>query len=515
MAAGAGALSGETALAVLHGARGLTNALGAVADVRRSELPVLCVVGLPARGAASYLPPHAEPDLITSASRFASLAVDCTELDSLVPGGFLRMLSRALQPVSGPALLGVPQDVATTRFVPRAALSHNDPPIPYPLPDLAAARAATARAARPVVLIDDYLLRAGESAERALGEFARTLGAPVFQVAYRRGPMLFQQARDHLIPTLHGAYDPGDPCQRQIIAQADLLITVEDRNMYPRVVGPLPLCPKITITSRPEASWKNGYLRAGDIVLEGDPGRILRALADEICPDLRTDTAPALDRPGHTAGSGSPSAKALVQALGDTLAHLERPVLIDDSQMLGGLVSRHFTLLPASVRVLASHGGFVGSGLAMAVGTASSSGPVLCLLGDQGFTNGAGALAAAGQLGAPLVAVVCNNGSSVSLRTQAEADGLDLGDLRTSLLGNNNRMNYAAIARGYGISARSMHWPGDTSDPDAIATAAQRVLATLTDAQASNRPFLLELITPDDPEFWAGVWNTNGFDSPG
>ena len=43
LAAGANRLPGHRAVAVLHSARGLTNALGAIADARRSEAPVLCV----------------------------------------------------------------------------------------------------------------------------------------------------------------------------------------------------------------------------------------------------------------------------------------------------------------------------------------------------------------------------------------------------------------------------------------------------------------------------------------
>jgi acetolactate synthase I/II/III large subunit len=72
MAAGAN-LVGETAYAaILHAARGLTNALGAIADVRRSEISVLCLVGLPSTSSAPYLPPHAEVDLMSRAGAFAS-----------------------------------------------------------------------------------------------------------------------------------------------------------------------------------------------------------------------------------------------------------------------------------------------------------------------------------------------------------------------------------------------------------------------------------------------------------
>jgi acetolactate synthase-1/2/3 large subunit len=87
MAAGANLLGRPACAAILHGARGLTNALGAVADVRRSEVPVLYLVGMPSRSSARSLPPHGEPALIAHAGAFARAAVDCSAMDGLDPRG--------------------------------------------------------------------------------------------------------------------------------------------------------------------------------------------------------------------------------------------------------------------------------------------------------------------------------------------------------------------------------------------------------------------------------------------
>jgi acetolactate synthase-1/2/3 large subunit len=84
LAAGACALRAGSAAGVLHGARGLTNALGAIADNRRSETPVLDIVGQASRQSMPYLPPHAEPALITSAA-FARAAFDCATVEGLTP----------------------------------------------------------------------------------------------------------------------------------------------------------------------------------------------------------------------------------------------------------------------------------------------------------------------------------------------------------------------------------------------------------------------------------------------
>ena len=110
MAAG-GNLGGlDKCAAILHGARGLTNALGAVAEVRRDEIPVLYIVGMPSRTSAKYLPPHGEPDLIQSAGAFAKAAYDCSVIKTAEE--FMEVVIEAVNAVSelpfGPVLLGVP-----------------------------------------------------------------------------------------------------------------------------------------------------------------------------------------------------------------------------------------------------------------------------------------------------------------------------------------------------------------------------------------------------------------------
>jgi hypothetical protein len=71
MAAGGSLLRANRAAAILHAARGLTNAAGAVADARRNEAGTMFVVGMPSTGSARFLPPHGEPDLLGGMRAFA------------------------------------------------------------------------------------------------------------------------------------------------------------------------------------------------------------------------------------------------------------------------------------------------------------------------------------------------------------------------------------------------------------------------------------------------------------
>jgi acetolactate synthase-1/2/3 large subunit len=469
MAAGGNLVGPVSCAAVLHGARGLTNALGAVADVRRTEVPALCLVGMPSRPSAGFLPPHGEPGLIEAAGAFASAAIDCSTLNGLDAPGFIELMQRSLTAVGqapyGPVLLGLPHDLLSARFVPWQLVASVEPPDgPRGELDVAAALALLRVAHRPVILVDDYLLRR-PAAERLLGKLARRLGAPVLQVAYRRGPMLFQRVQKETVPTFAGSYDPADQRQRDVVESADLLITVEDRNMYPRVVGKLPACRKIAITSNPSATGKNGYLGPADAIVVGDVEAALGALARGMDEPPRSSPLPH-GRPSSRTATLEARARVhpadeLARAIARGLHAVEAPLLVDDSQMLGGLLARNYAFLPASIRVFGSHGGFVGGGLATAVGLAAGNpgSRVAVFLGDQDFTNGVQALAAVRELQVSLLIVVCNNGASVSLSLQEAADGF--GDGVTSFVGNVPGMSYAAIARGFGLPAgRACHAPG-------------------------------------------------------
>src|SRR5262249_934920 len=116
----------------------------------------------------------------------------------------------------------------------------------------------------------------------------------------------------------------------------------------------------------------------------------------------------------------------LVGALGRAMRVADYPVLVDDSQTFGALIRSEYDQLPEQLRVFGSHGGFVGSGIAYSSGLALAHGRgrQLCTLGDQAFANSFQGLVVAAHRRAPITFLICNNGSSVSLRTQASSDRL-------------------------------------------------------------------------------------------
>lgn len=531
MASGASLIRANRGAAVLHGARGLTNAMGAVADARRSEVGALVVVGLPSSGSARFLPPHGERDLIDGAHGLADWhwqapapPADQAERDSAA-GRFIGRLREALafcaNPPHRPALFGVPQDVAEQRWIPLAVLSTSAPTAHRLTTDRTALEAAVeqlAQAERPLLLVDDYALR-HDGIRPALDTLATAIGAPVLQVRYRRGPMLFERLRSEEVSHFVGWLNQFDPAHMNLLDSCDLLITVEDRNIYERVVGRLPGCRKIAVNTDPEKVLKNEYLEEKDLLVAADPAVALAEMAAGLESAGLPRRAPwfgpeSRDREGFGPERPSPGVlrdrRAVVRALADTLGRWERPVLVDDSQMFGGLIAEHYDELPAGLRVFGGHGAFVGSGLSYAAGLAVSNPEVrvMCTLGDQAFTNSFQGLVAVLQQRARVTYVVCNNGESASLNKQGRAS---LGPVRRPYLANVNGLSYHAVAEALGIPAVTVAVPVGAA-PDEVDEGIRQLTAALAEAGASDGPALVELVLPSAPEAWEGIWLTHGFE---
>ncbi|ANZ35372.1 hypothetical protein BBK82_03985 [Lentzea guizhouensis] len=180
--------------------------------------------------------------------------------------------------------------------------------------------------------------------------------------------------------------------------------------------------------------------------------------------------------------------------------------------MFGGMLAEDYDQFPHGLRVFGGHGGFVGCGITIATGLAlgEPAAKVFCTLGDQGFTNSVQGLAAAVQESAPVTFIVCNNGGAVSLRKQSRPSGwLDAG--HGEYLDNAAGMRYVDIAEAWGVRS----WRVDLSewlDRDRGATRLETFGQALQVASEETGPTLIELVLPSDPEFWSGVWITEGFE---
>jgi acetolactate synthase I/II/III large subunit len=534
MAAGASLLKPGSAVGVIHGARGLTNAAGAIADARRNEVGSIFVVGLPSTGSAQFLPPHGEDRLIESMGNFSKWTYEAgpvaTSLQDkrIQARAFIEAVRDAVRHARtkpcGPVLVGLPQDVAEAKWIAWSQLASNSSHV---LPnasspwkkDVWGLATLIASHSRPLVLLDDYFLKY-DGAQEALAGFVERIGAPVLQLRYRRGPMLFERVNPRKVPSFLGWLNPGDDDHRRLLAEADLLITLEDRNLYRRVVGELPACRKLAINSDARKVVKNQYLSEGDRLVEGDAVEILLSISQAL--EVKEQSRKTWFERRHHPSSENASVPAdalyirssIVDALSEAMRSVANPVIVDDSQMFGGLISTEYDRLPDNVRVFGDHGGFVGGGLAYATGlaVADESLRVFCLLGDQGFTNAIQGLVAAKQEDARVTYIVCNNGESVSLLTQAAASyprSFDGGD--HPFLKNLKGFEYADLARGFGIEAFVVEFPRDGSREDATG-AISLLRKVLKVAVSLAGPTLIELRLPARGAFWTGIWLTSGFE---
>jgi acetolactate synthase I/II/III large subunit len=384
-------------------------------------------------------------------------------------------------------------------------------------------------AERPLFLIDDYALRYPGLRE-ALDMISQATGGPVLQLRYRRGPMLFERLRRSEVGHFLGWLNPFDPAHARLLGDCDLLVTVEDRNLYERVAGRLPGVPKIAINSDPLKALKNEYLTSGDTLLAGDPAGVLAGLAAAL---TGAGGAAAGGVSGQKSGPRPPwfpagvvladpvnpeppspavdeARRSLTRVLAHLLAGWHRPVLVDDSQMLGGLLAEYYDEFPAGLRVFGGHGAFVGAGLGYATGLAIAHDDVrvVCTLGDQAFTNSFQGLVAAVQERARIMFVVCNNGESVSLKKQAHAS---YGSGPRPYLDNPPGFGYAEVAAAMGVRAERVAVPLGGSPPEVQAALSELSLA-FGRAAGGDGPGLVELVLPPDPVVWRGIWITRGFE---
>ena len=537
MAAGACLINPMTGIAILHGARGLTNAAGAVADVSRNEIATLFVVGLPSTPSISYIPPHGEVGLLHNIGSFAKQWHEVGPFGASEPerehaaasfiNSFRDAIAAAVERPFGPVLFGIPQDIAEASWITWHALSSWSAIVTRstgPTEELVAAAANIIKSSKNiVVLLDDYLLRY-PNVQAEVERLRYLCGCKVLQVRYRRGAMLFEKLQLADDSEAIDWLDPGSNQHRELLRAADLLITLEDRNMYERVVGKLPSCQKIAINSNASKVAKNEYMTRDDLMLEGDATRILgrvnEILAQGTAPSRIVGASPAWSRPASHPHAPIPVRNSgslrfeIVEALANALQVTANPAIVDDSQMFGGLVSEYYDLLPAGTRIFGDHGGFVGSGIAFSTGLAIGNPDlnVFCFLGDQGFTNGIQGLVAAIQEQARVIFVVCNNGGSVSLIKQIllSSDYLSDGD-PVQFLRNTGGLDYAKIASGLNIRSFQLDFSTELDEltkKDAL----KDLRICLKAALAGSGPTLIELRLPGHSEFWAGIWQVRGFD---
>jgi len=484
---------------VLHGVRGLTNALGAIGVAKRNEIPLLVVVGMPSMNSQGYLPPHGENEMIANSSWLAKDSIEVKDRSEFI-SYVERAIAATISEPFGPVILGIPQNLLEEKWINirQYNIRSTNPRERILLRDtIELAISNITCSTRIVILIDDICLRDEENII-LINLISKQLNSNVYQVQYKRGPMLFKTLTVDDCRNFSGWIDNENQKYHDDIYGADLIITIEDRNMYPRVVGKLPECKKIVITSNKMVSLKNRYTNDNDIVIEGSLHKIIRALLE----GLQGCEASKRIRETRNRFGKSYFRDNIVVEISKLLKKFDNPIIVDDSQSFGGIISKQYHLLPRCVKVFGDHSAFVGAGISHAVGVslAFPEEHIVCFLGDHGFINGLQGLVAASQLDAKVIFIVCNNGGSYTLKKQLAT----YSDKNRKYLDNAKLLSYTDVASAYNTAVCKLEY--DKNDFSLVQQVEQLI--------PKHNRVLVELLLPDDPKFWQDIWETKGRDEP-
>jgi benzoylformate decarboxylase len=422
MADGYAQASGTLAVASLHLAPGLGNALGMLYNAQKASAPLLVIAGQH-EDSFSATEPILSGDLPTLARPFVKWAGEVRRLRDL-PRLVHRAAKTALAPPTGPVCLSLSSDVLTdegeidlqepTRIASRFRGDR-----------AAVENAATllAKAARPVILAGDAVAQSRAHAE--LVELAELLGAPVYAELL---PNTASFPASH--PLFHGALVPRAPAVRQVLAEHDVLFSV-GADLFtlslPSGVEPMPA--GMRVIHLDVDPWQLGKNYPADVAILGDPKGTLPDLLAAVRERMTIDACRAarsrltiaanaaraarqdlIDSARALEGRSPVEPLALLHAIGTMLP--KNAVVIEEATSSARGI-RELILSDDPQSYFALRGGGVGWGLPAAIGVklALPDRPVVALVGDGSAMYTCQALWTAAHHRVGVVFVILNNAS--------------------------------------------------------------------------------------------------------
>jgi benzoylformate decarboxylase len=471
MADGFAQASGRPAVANLHTAPGVGNAMGAIFNAQANHSPVVVTAGQQVRAQMTLQANLTNRDAVRLPHPLVKWAFEPPRAQD-VPLALGRGLHLASLPPRGPVFLSLPMDdwyaevdgaeaaaIAARRVGGRAL------PDPDTIHELAG---RLDRATAPVLVAGPDIDAAG-GWEAAVG-LAERQRLPVWATPAPGGGRLgFPEAH----PNFRGVLPPAIGPLAQALEGHDLILVAGSSVFpyYPHIPGPLlpPESTLIAITSDPDEAARAPMGEA----LVADVGLTLAALLEAVPESSRPapEPSPPPQELPETDPLGSSSVhSALAETLPDDgIVVLESPA--------STLALRNQLRLSRPGSYYFSAGGGLGFGLPAAIGVqlAEPDRPVVCVVGEGSAQYAITALWTAAAYEVPVTFLVLNNGEYSILKWFAEieqapgAPGLDL-----------PRLEVAAVASGYGVSSRR-------------AGSREEVREALDAAIPSSRPELIEV----------------------
>jgi benzoylformate decarboxylase len=471
MADGYAQASGRPAIANLHTAPGVGNAMGAIFNAQANHSPVLVTAGQQARAQMTLQANLTNRDAIRMPHPLVKWAYEPPRAED-VPLALAHGIHLASLPPQGPTFVSIPMDdwdvevdeenagEVVKRGVNGRAVADAD--------SVRRLAAHLDEASNPVLVAGPDIDASG-GWEAAVG-LAERQRLPVWATPATGGGKLgFPEGH----PNFRGVLPPAIGPVSQTLEGHDLILVAGSSVFpyYPHIPGPL--LPEgatlVAITSDPDEAARApmGYAVVADV------GLTLKALLEAVPESSRPAPEPnpgPTEIPAEEPLNSSTVHSALAEVFPeDGIVVLESPA--------STLALRNQLRLSRPGSYYFSAGGGLGFGLAASVGVqlAQPDRPVVCVIGEGSVQYAVTAFWSAVAHEAPVTFLVLRNSEYAILKWFAEvesvqgAPGLDLPAL-----------DVAAVAAGYGVSTR-------------VASGRDEVRDALQTALASSRPELVEV----------------------
>jgi benzoylformate decarboxylase len=471
MADGFAQASGRPALANLHTAPGVGNAMGAIFTAKANHSPVVVTAGQQVRAQMTMEALLTNREAAGTVRPLVKWAYEPPRAEE-VPLALARGIHMASLPPQGPVFVSIPMDdweAEVDEGAAAAAVARRVNGRATADPDGVRRLAGHLDSAQNPVLVvgPDVDAAGGWDTAVALAERQRLpVWAPPAPGSGRIG---FPESH----PNFRGVLPPGIGPVAQTLEGHDLILVAGSSVFpyYPHIPGPL--LPEgatlVAITSDPDEAARApmGYAIVADV------GLTLEALLDAV-PESSRPAPEANPGPTEIPPEDPLNSSTVHTALAEVLP--EDAIVVLESPA-STLALRNQLRISRPGSFYFSSGGGLGFGLAAAVGVqlAQPDRPVVCVLGEGSAQYAITGFWSAVAYEAPVTFLVLRNSEYAILKWFAEvesvqgAPGLDLPAL-----------DVAAVAAGYGVST-------------AVAKDRDEVSAALTRALASPRPELVEV----------------------
>ena len=430
MADGYAQATGRLAVANLHAAPGLGNAMGMLYNAAKAGAPILVTAGQQDTTIA-LTEPLLWADLATLARPLVKWSTEVSRVADL-PRTVHRAAKVALTAPTGPVFVSIPGDVLT------ADAAGVDAMAPTRIGRMRGDAAAIAAAAGLIAAATAPLILAGDAVPRSDGHaaaiaLAEAIGAPVY---------LEGMANTAAFPSDHRLYAGSvarmTPAVRALTDAHDLVISLgADLLTQSQAAGVEALAPAKPLIHMDDDAWEVGKNLPATVAIVGDVGATLPELTAAVLARM----APATDRAARVAADLAGRRAALVARAAAEADQLPlRPlavlhaiagclpadaIVVEETLSTGMNTVRH--LLPA-VRPdswFGMRGGGIGVALPQAIGIklAHPDRPVVALSGDGSAMYSVQALWTAAHYGLGIVAVIVNNRSYRILKQRTRALG--------------------------------------------------------------------------------------------